>query len=92
MEAIKKAWKFKKFLKSQDLNEVLNAVNNVVEIYKSHASEVENKCKIKDFSPVEGIDFNIWAYTQQIRIESLYHDLKSKYHDLHFDKYQFNAY
>jgi len=92
MDAIKQAWKFKKVLKSDDINEVLQAVNSVVDIYKAHETEVKNKVEKKDFNPINGIDFNNWAYTQLYRIESLYNDLKSKYHDLHFDKYQFNAY
>ena len=92
MEAIKKAWKFKSFLKSNDIKEVSNAINKVVEIYKNHEAEVKIKCDKKDFNNVNGIDFNTWAYTQENRIQSLYNDLKSKYHDLHFEKYEFNAY
>ena len=92
MESINKAWKFKGFLKSNDINEVLNAVNKVVEIYENHNNEIVKKCENNDFNEVNGIDFNHWAYTQQIRIEQLYNDLKSKYYYLHFEKYQFNAY
>ena len=75
MQSIKQAWKFKKFLKSDNINEVLNAVNNVVSIYKLHEIEIQNKCNIKDFNPVNDIDFNIWAYTQLYKIEDLYKDL-----------------
>lgn len=92
MEAIKKAWKFKSFLKSDNIDEVLKATNEVVKIYEQHEAEIKTKCENKDFSNVENVDFNTWAYTQQIRIEQLYNDLKSKYYDLHFEKYQFNAY
>ena len=92
MEAIKKAWKFKSFLKSDNIDEVLKATNEVVKIYEQHEAEIKTKCENKDFSNVENVDFNTWAYTQQIKIEQLYNDLKSKYHDLHFEKYQFNAY
>jgi len=92
MKAINQAWKFKGFLKSDNIEEVLNATNKVVEIYKVHEQEVKQKCELKDFNSVEGVDFNTWAYTQQTRIEQLYNDLKSKYHDLLFQKYQFNAY
>ena len=92
MQAIKKAWKFKKFLKSNNIDEVLQATNEVVKIYEQHEAEIKTKCEKQDFSNVENVDFNVWAYTQQIRIEQLYNDLKSKYHDLHFEKYQFNAY
>lgn len=92
MEAIKKAWKFKSFLKSNNIDEVLKATNEVVKIYEQHEAEIKTKCENKDFSNVENVDFNTWAYTQQIKIEQLYNDLKSKYYDLHFEKYQFNAY
>jgi hypothetical protein len=92
MEAIKQASKFKKLLKSDNINEVLQAVNNVVLIYELHKIEVDNKCNIKDFNPVNDVDFNVWAYTQMYKIEAIYKDLLSKYYDLHFDKYQFNAY
>jgi hypothetical protein len=92
MESVKKAWKYKSFLKSNDINEVLNAVNEVVKIYENHEEEIFEKVENQNFSDVNGIDFNTWAYTQQLRIESLYHDLKSRYYSLHFEKYQFNAY
>jgi|688.fasta_scaffold1400753_1 hypothetical protein len=92
MEAIKQASKFKKLLKSDNINEVLQAVNDVVSIYELHKIEVDNKCSIKDFNPVNDVDFNVWAYTQMYKIEAIYKDLLSKYYDLHFDKYQFNAY
>ena len=92
MEAIKQASKFKKSLKSNNINEVLQAVNDVVSIYEWHKIEVEKKCSIKDFNPVNDVDFNVWAYTQMYKIEAIYKDLLSKYYDLHFDKYQFNAY
>lgn len=92
MVSVKKAWKFKKLLKSNNIDEVLKGVNEVVKIYDQHKQEVQKKCELKDFKDVEGIDFNVWAYTQLYRIESLYFDLKSKYYDLHFDKYHFNAY
>lgn len=92
LSAIQKSWRFKGFLKSKNIDEVLKATNEVVKIYEQHDQEVKQKCELKDFSNVEGVDFNTWAYTQQIRIEQLYNDLKSKYHDLHFEKYQFNAY
>lgn len=92
MEAIKKAWKFKIFLKSDNIDEVLKATNEVVKIYEQHEAQIKIKEQNKDFSNVENVDFNTWAYTQQIRIEQLYNDLKSKYYDLHFEKYQFNAY
>ena len=92
LNSIQKAWKFKGFLNSNDINEVLTATNEVVKIYKDHEAEVKQKCSIQNFENINGIDFNVWAYTQQTRIEQLYNDLKSKYHDLHFQKYQFNAY
>jgi hypothetical protein len=92
LTAIQKAWKFKGFLNSNDINEVLTATNEVVKIYKDHEEEVKQKCKVQNFENVNGIDFNVWAYTQENRINDLYNDLKSKYHDLHFDKYQFNTY
>jgi hypothetical protein len=92
MEAIKQASKFKKLLKSNNINEVLQAVNDVVSIYELHKIEVDNKCNIKDFNPINDVDFNVWAYTQMYKIEAIYKDLLSKYYDLHFDKYQFNAY
>lgn len=79
MEAIKKAWKFKKFLKSDNIDEVLQAVNEVVTIYKNHSDEIDKKCAIQDFTNVENVDFNTWAYTQQIKIENLYNDLKSNF-------------
>lgn len=92
LNSIQKAWKFKGFLKSNDINEVLKATNEVVKIYEEHEEEIKQKCSVQNFETINGIDFNVWAYTQQIRIEQLYQDLKSKYHDLHFDKFQFNAY
>jgi len=92
MDAIKKAWKFKKVLKSTDIDEVKNAVNVVVSIHEQHEKEIKSKCEANDFKDVEGVDFNIWAYTQLNRIEDIYNDLKSRYHELHFEKYQFNAY
>lgn len=92
LKAIQRAWKLKKLLNSNDIEEVTKGINIIVKIYKEHQEEVKNKCKNKDFKDVENVDFNTWAYTQQIRIEQLYNDLKSKYHDLHFLKYQFNAY
>jgi len=92
MKAINNAWKFKGFLKSDNIDEVLKATNEVVKIYEKHEAEIKTKCENKDFSNVENVDFNTWAYTQQIKIEQLYNELKSKYHDLHFEKYQFNAY
>jgi len=92
MESVKKAWKFKKFLKSNNIDAVKTAVNEVVKIYQAHELAIFEKCEQQNFDDVNGVDFNTWAYTQQQRIESLYMDLKSKYHDLHFEKYQFNAY
>ena len=92
MEALKKAKKYENFLQSCNLQDVQRAVNEVVKIYKSHQEEIEKKCKDQDFKDVNGLDFNEWAYTQEIKIEELYNELKSRYHDLHFDKYQFNAY
>jgi hypothetical protein len=93
MESIKRAVRIKKsFIKSQDIDVVIKAVNDVKSIYDNHLKECETKEKEKDFSNVNGVDFNVWAYCQEIRIKDIYFELKSKYYDLHFDKFGFNAY
>jgi hypothetical protein len=92
LSSIQKVWKYKKFLKSDNLEEVQKAINEIVAIYEEHQRNIKTKEEAQDFSNVEGVDFNVWAYVQITKMQAVYFDLKNKYHDLHFDKYQFNTY
>jgi hypothetical protein len=77
---------------SNDIFEVQNFCNDIFKIHQQHIREVNVLCKLQNFEDINGLDFNDWAYDTQIVIESAHYKAKSKYYDLHFDKYGFNAY
>lgn len=78
--------------KSEDITEVINLTNKIFFEYQDHQKNIFLKVKMKDFSDVNGLDFNIWAYDTELLIQKAYYIAKDKYHSLHFDKYGYNAY
>ena len=81
-----------KFKRSEDIDEVIKAVNKAAAIHADHLKEIQDKCKAQDFKDINGRDFNYYYHDFTDLIESIYFSLKDQYHNLHWDKYGFNAY
>ncbi len=79
-------------INSTDLETLRRAANEGMQLYTEHENNIAAKVKIKDFAPVENLDFNEWAYDQLVSIATLCNQICDKYHTLHFNTNHFNAY
>tara|TARA_R110002167_G_scaffold281728_1_gene487037 strand:+ start:1228 stop:1590 length:363 start_codon:yes stop_codon:yes gene_type:complete len=83
---------YRKGLKTNDLNELRNYINGIVSIHKKWLNTVKKEVKTKNFSNVGCVDWNEFYHDYEDTIEKAYINLKNKMHDLHFEKFGFNAY
>jgi hypothetical protein len=78
--------------KSDDLTEVIKEVNEVCKMHLQWLKIVNEAIKQKDFSYINKMDWNDFYHDFEDTIKRVYFEIKDKYHSLHWDKYQYNAY
>ena len=87
---IRKAVKqLQKSTKCEEINDVLKCVNNVVKIHKEVLDLINNLESLKEWELLQDTP---GYYQLKNTIEDIYFKTKDKYHELHFNKYQYNAY
>lgn len=67
-------------------------VNILYVIHEIHKERIKKLVEIGDFSDVNGIDFNVYAYDTLEEIKKGYMMAKEVYFDLHYQKKGFNSY
>lgn len=74
-----------------EIDNQVRIVNRLANKYKAHQTEVYKREQAKDFSDVNGVDFNEWAYDTLHEIEDEYFEELSKLHGMLFKKNGFVA-
>lgn len=76
----------KTFSTKENQELVRKAINKIADLYLSHRIEVQCKIDCKDFSDVEGLDFNAWGHDALNEIEDSYFELLIHYKGLQYQQ------
>ncbi len=68
-----------------EIDNQTKVVNRLADRYKAHEAEVYKRAQAKDFSNVNGLDFNEWAYDTLHEIEEEYFEELSKLNQMLFE-------
>lgn len=86
---LKNLVELRKVGKTNDMDEVIAAINSIPPILEAHKEAVALEVKKGLFEPINGIDWNVWAYDTEYDIESVYDGLMDVYHDIHYKVHGF---
>lgn len=73
------------------IESAVEAINLVVKINDDHNKAIAEEVEKGVFAPINGIDWNVWAYDTEDDIKEIYNFLTDLYHERHFELYGFTS-
>jgi hypothetical protein len=77
---------------SENIKHVARQLNFVNAIYQDWKETTAEATKSGNFNDVSGLCFNIFYHDFEDTIENVFFEIKSKFQDLHWQKFGFNVY